>query len=84
MDSGAAGHVMLEEMFPRVKVQRNSAPKRFLAAKGEHIRGMGEKTVPFKTNEGIHSCTTFRSASDVKPLISTRKVVQAGNVVVLP
>ena len=78
MDSGAADHVMPEEMFPSVKVQRNSAPKRFVAAKGKHIRNMGEKTIPFKTSEGIHRCITFRSASVVKPLIPIRKVVQRG------
>ena len=66
-----------------MRVHKHNAPKRFVAAKGEHIRNRGEKTIPFKTSEGIHRCITFRSASVVKPLISIRKVVQAGNVVVL-
>ena len=44
---------------------------------------MGEKKIPFKTNEGIQRCITFRSANVVKPLISTPKVVRAGNIVVL-
>ena len=44
---------------------------------------MGEKTIPFKSVEGVHRCIKFRSASVLKPLISMRKVVQAGNVVVL-
>ena len=29
MDSGAAGHAMFEAMFPRVKLERKTSPKRF-------------------------------------------------------
>ena len=47
------------------------------------IRDMGETTIPFKTNEGIHRCMTLMSASVVKPLTPVQKVVQAGNVVAL-
>ena len=32
MDSGAAGHVMLVAMFPRVKLERKTLPKKFVAA----------------------------------------------------
>ena len=83
MNSGGAGHVMPETMFPRVKLQRKTSPKTFVAANGEQIRGLGEKRIPLKTNEGIQRCITFRSASVVKPLMSMQKVVRAGNVVVL-
>ena len=83
MDSGAVGHVMPEGMFPRIKLERKTSPKRFVATNGAHIRDLGEKTVSFKTNDGIHRCITFRSASVVKPLISMQKVVRAGNIVVL-
>ena len=31
-DSGAAGHVMIERILPQVKLERNTAPKQFLAA----------------------------------------------------
>ena len=75
MDSGAAGHVMPETMFPRVKLECKTSPKKFVASNGQNI--------PFKTNEGIQRCMTFRSASVVKLLISMRKVVRAGNIVVL-
>ena len=81
MDTGAAGHVMPAEMFPRVTLDRTSATKKFVAANGERIKDLGEMTIPFKSVEGVHSA--FRSANVVKPLISMRKVVQAGNVVVL-
>ena len=83
MDSGGAGHVMRETMFPRVKLQRKTSPKTFVAANGEQIRGLGDKKIPFKTNEGIQRCMTIRSASVVRLLISMQKVVRGGNVVVL-
>ena len=82
MDSGAAGHVMLEAMFPHVKIERKTPSKKFVAANGEQIKDLG-KRIPFKTNEGVQRCITFRSANVVKPLISMQKVVQAGNTVVL-
>ena len=83
VDSGAAGHVMLETMFPHVKLERKTSPKKFVAANGEQIKDLGEKSIPFKTNEGVQRCTTFRSANVVKPIISMHKVVRAGNIVVL-
>ena len=83
MDSGAAGYVMTETKFPRVKLERKTSPKEFVAANGEQIRDLGEKKMPFKTYEGIQRCIAFRSASVVKPPISMQKVVRAGNVVVL-
>ena len=43
MDSGAAGHVMPETMFPRVKLERKTSPKTFVAASGEQIRDWSEK-----------------------------------------
>ena len=66
-----------------VKLDRTSTTKKFVAANGEKIKDLGEKTIPFRSVEGVHRCFEFRSARVVKPLISMRKVVQAGNVVVL-
>ena len=83
MDSGAAGHVMPETMFPHVKLERKTSPKKFVAANGERIKDLGEKSIPFKTNEGVQRCITFRSANVVKPLIPMQKVVRVGNTVVL-
>ena len=73
MDSGAAGHVMLEMMFPHVKLDRKTSPKKIVAANGEQIKDLGEKVIPFKTNEGVQRCITFGSAKVVKPLISMQK-----------
>ena len=72
----------MAEMFPRVKLDRTSTAKKFVAAIGERIGDLGEKTIPFKSVEGVDRCIKFRSANVVKPLISMRKVVQADNVVV--
>ena len=66
---------MLDSMFPRVKLERKTAPTKFVAANGEQLTDLGEKTIPFKTNEGVHRCVTFRSASVAKPFISMQKVV---------
>ena len=82
IDTGAAGHVMPAEMFPRVKLDRTSATKKFVAANGERIKDL-IKTIPLEFVEGVYRCMNFRSTNVVKPLISMRKVAQAGNVVVL-
>ena len=37
-DSGAAGLVMPETMFPHVKIERKTSPKKFVAANGEQIK----------------------------------------------
>ena len=62
---------------------KKTSPKKFVAANGEQIKDLGEKSSPFKTNEGVQMCLTFRSANVVKPIISMQKVVRAGNIVVL-
>ena len=77
MDTGVAGHIMLAETCPRVNLDRTSATNKFVAANGERVKDMGEKTIPFKSVEGVHRCIKFRSATVVKPLISRRKVVQS-------
>ena len=41
MDTGAAGHVMLAEMFPRVKLDRTSTTKKFVATNGEKDQRFG-------------------------------------------
>ena len=37
MDTGAAGHVMPEAMFPNVKLERKTQPKKFVAANGTSL-----------------------------------------------
>ena len=49
VDSGAAGHVILETMLPRVNLERKTSPKKFVAVNGGHIKDLCEKNIPFKT-----------------------------------
>ena len=83
MDSGAAGQVMLEAMLPHVKLERKTSPKKSVAANGDQIKDLGEKSIPFKTNEGIQRCITFRECECCQTSLSKRKVVRAGTIVVL-
>ena len=64
---------MPETMFPQVKLERKTSPKTFVAANGEQIKDLGEKSIPLKTIEGVQRCITFRSASVVKHLMSMQK-----------
>ena len=66
--------VMPAEMFPRVKFDCTRATKN---------RCSKWRNYQSKSAEGVHRCIKFRRSSVVKPLVSMRKVVQAGNVVVL-
>ena len=43
MESGAAGHVIPETIFPRDILERKTSPNKFVAAKGEQIRDLGER-----------------------------------------
>ena len=54
MASGAAKHVMPEGMFSRVKLERQTAPKKSVAANGEQTHDLCEKAIPFKQ---IRRCT---------------------------
>ena len=54
MDSGAAGHAMPETMFPHVKLERRTWPKKFVAANGDQIKDLGEKSIPLQ-DEGRNS-----------------------------
>ena len=77
-DSGAAGHVLPETMFPHVKIERKTPPKKFVAANGEQIKDLGAKRIPFKTNEGVQRCITFRSAMLSNPSFQCKKSSKPG------
>ena len=52
MDSGAAGHVMPDTMFPHVKLERKTSPEKFVAANGEQIKDLGEKNNSIQDKRG--------------------------------
>ena len=82
-DTGVEGHFMLEGMFPRLKLERKSAPHRFDAANGKQFRDLGGETIPYKTHGVSLRRKTLRSASAVEAVISMQKVVRAGNISLL-
>ena len=48
---------MPEGMFPRLRLERKTAPKNLVAANGEHIRDLGEQTIPVRTKmHNIQKC----------------------------
>ena len=53
MDFGAAAHVMPETMFPRIKLERKTAPKKFLAANGEQIKDLGGTKIHSRQMRGF-------------------------------
>ena len=64
-----------------MNLDRKTAPKTLVAANGDQIKDPGEKTIPSKTNDGIHRFIPCRSASVMQPLLSMQKVIRAGNTV---
>ena len=87
MDTGAAGLVMPAEMFQRVKLDRTTATKKFVAANGEYRRLGCENhaiQVTFETTEMAQSswCTPWTCGcalikdSDHKQNCKTKDEVQ--------
>ena len=84
MDSGSAGgHVYLKQCSHVSNFNVKHRQRHFYQRMVSRSEAWVRRKLHFKTNEGIHRCITFRSASVVKPLISMQKVFRAGNVVVL-
>ena len=73
MDTGAAGHVMPAEMCPRVKLDRTSATKKVVAASGERLIDLGEKTIHFKSVEGVHWCIKIQERKRCEALVLNEK-----------
>ena len=83
MDTGAAGHVTRQKMFPRVKLDRTSATKKFVAADGERTQDLGEKTILFNSIERCAQVQKNQECKRYEAFDLSEKVVQDGNVVVL-
>ena len=72
MDSGAAGHVMIEGMFPRVKLERKIAPNKFVAVIGEQSETCARRPSHSRKVRGV------RVLSDL--FISMQKAVRLKNI----
>ena len=83
IDSAAVGHVMLDGMFPRVRLERKTSPKRFGAENGEQVRDLGEKDYSIQDKRWNSKMHNTQKCECCQTLISMQKVVPAGNVVVL-
>ena len=54
-----------------------------VVANGERIRDLGEKNIPFKTNEGIQRCITFRNIECCQTFHVNAEHCPSRNIVVL-
>ena len=52
---------MRHSSFPNVRLEHTGVPKKIVAANGERISDVGEKTTPCKTSEG--GCLSINSGS---------------------
>ena len=62
---GAAGHVMPEGLFPRIKFERKTPPKKFAAANGERIKDLREKDFHSKHMQRCAQHSEVRALSNL-------------------
>ena len=85
MDSGATETVVGEEMLESIMTKEGLASKRgveYEVANGVKIPNLGEKKFVGMTQEGSSRCVTAQVCEVNKALMSVKKVMKAGNVVV--
>ena len=79
LDSGSADHVLPNNMFPNIKLRKDTESKKFFVdAGGKPIENEGEKLVPFLTPLGREQKIRWRFAKVVRPLVSMGKLEDAG------
>ncbi len=86
VDSGSAEHVLPAGWFAKVPMEESTgsrAGEQYLAASGEKVPNMGEKTIKAMTNEGMKLSVVFQVTRVVKPLLSAAKMTRQGHRVVL-
>jgi hypothetical protein len=86
MDSGSAEHVLPAGWLEKLPMEESAGSrtgKKYLAASGEKVPNMGEKTVEAITNEGMRLKIIFQVTKVVKALISVGKLTRQGHRVVL-
>ena len=85
VDSGAADHVMANDLLPDYIAGENEAMRQgvtYLTADGGEIPNQGEKSVRYKTTEGHEVMSCFQVADVRKPLLSVPSLTAAGHDVV--
>ena len=83
MDSGAIDNVLPSSLVPEVPTKPNKLSQNghyFRAANGGRITVEGEKDIVGQSNEGAKLSMTFQACPKVTtPLLSVRRICQAGN-----
>ena len=82
VDSGAAAHVLPPSLLEDYPTEAGSAKKlgiNYVTADGNELPDLGERLIPFKTQES-HECAIKFQVADVKrPLISVATLMAQGN-----
>ena len=84
-DSGAADHVAPKNEASHLKIQDTEASRqgvKYVAANGQKIANVGQKTIQGVTDEGMPLGMTWQIAEVKKPLASIGRMCDAGNVAV--
>ena len=84
-DSGAADHVAPKNVASHLKMQETEASRqgvKYVAANGQKIANVGQKTIQGVTDEGMPLGMTWQIAEVKKPLASIGRMCDAGNVAV--
>ena len=84
-DSGAADHVAPKNVASHLKIQETEASRqgvKYVAANGQKIANVGQKTIQGITDEGMPLGMTWQIAEVKKPLASVGRMCDAGNVAV--
>ena len=79
VDSGASETVCREDHFEDIEVAPSEGSKRatkYKDASGKAIANLGQKKVPFYTDEGDPRNMTFQACEVTKPLASVSKITQ--------
>ena len=79
MDSGAANHVCDVKHFELFKLHNDRPGREFVTATGEVVPNLGTKNTKVNTSEGSTCNITFQCAEEDMPVLSTRKLCEAGH-----
>ena len=80
-DSGAADHVAPGNVASHLEIQETEASRqgvKYVAAKGQKISNVGQKTIQGITDEGMPLGMTWQIAGAKKPLASIGRMCDAG------
>ena len=86
VDSAAVDPVMPHKWLPHISSRpsaRSKEGRHYVAANDEVIRNLGERPIPFTTQEGLKTGIIFQDAEVGRCLVSVDKLNEAGSEVIL-